>query len=156
MDVSQRAAALERLQPLVGEWDTEATFSFAPEPIPGRVTFEWELGGQFLLERSSVEHPAAPDGLAVIAVAEDGDGYVQHYFDSRGVVRTYRMTLRDDVWTLLRDRPDFTPLDFAQRYTGTFGADGQTITGQWEISHDGGTTWERDFGLNYRRAPGTR
>ena len=56
------------------------------------------------------------------------------------------------VWTLLRDRPDFTLLDFAQRYTGTFGADGQTITGQWEISHDGRTTWERDFGLNYRRS----
>jgi hypothetical protein len=149
MDVSQRAAALERLQPLVGEWDTEATFSFTPEPIPGRVTFEGELGGQFLLERSSVEHPDAPDSLAVIAA--DGDGYVQHYFDSRGVVRTYRMTVRDGVWTLLRDRPDFTPLDFAQRYTGTFGAEGQTITGQWEMSHDGGTTWERDFDLNYRR-----
>ena len=149
MDVSAGAVALERLQPLVGEWATEATFSFTPEPTPGQVTFEWELLGQFLLERSFVEHPDAPDSLAVIAV--DGDGYVQHYFDSRGVVRTYRMTLRDGVWTLLRDRADFTPLDFAQRYTGTFGDDGQTITGGWETSHDGGATWERDFALKHRR-----
>jgi hypothetical protein len=152
MDVSQRTAALTRLEPLVGDWTIEAIFSFAPEPTPGRVTFEWELGGQFLLERSSAEHPDAPSGLMMIAVAEDGDGYVQHYFDSRGVVRTYRMTLRDGVWTLLRDRPDFTPLDFAQRYTGTFDADERTITGQWETSHDGGTTWEHDFALNYRRS----
>ena len=152
MDVSTRTAALERLRPLVGEWTIEAIFSFTPEPTAGRVTFEGELGGQFLLERSSVEHPDAPDGLAVIAVAEDGDGYVQHYFDSRGVVRSYRMTLRDGVWTLLRDRPDFTPLDFAQRYTGTFGGDGQTITGRWETSHDHGVTWEHDFDLNYRRS----
>ena|SRR5689334_16281103 len=152
MDDSTRTAALERLRPLVGEWTIEAIFSFAPEPTPGRVTFEWELGGQFLLERSSADHPDAPDGLMVIAVADDGDGYVQHYFDSRGVARTYRMTLRDRVWTLVRDRPDFSPFDFAQRYTGTFAADGQAITGQWEISHDGGTAWERDFGLNYRRA----
>jgi len=140
---------MKRLEPLVGGWITEAIFSFTPEPVGGHVSFSWELGGQFLLERSSVDHPDAPDSLALISA--DGDGYVQHYFDARGVVRTYRMTLRDSVWTLLRDRPDFTPLDFAQRYTGTFGEDGQTITGRWEMSHDGGTTWEHDFDLNYRR-----
>jgi hypothetical protein len=149
MDASTRSAALERLAPLVGEWITEAAFSFSPEPVGGRRVFAWELGGQFLLERSSVDHPDAPDSIALISV--DGDGYVQHYFDARGVVRTYRMTLRDNVWTLVRDRPDFTPLDFAQRYSGTFGADGQTITGRWETSHDGGATWEHDFDLDYRR-----
>jgi hypothetical protein len=149
MDDRTRIAALGRLEALVGEWATESVFSFSPEPTSGRVTFAWELGGRFLLERSHVEHPDAPDSLAVIAVAEDG--YAQHYFDSRGVVRTYRMTLGDDTWTLMRDRPDFTPLDFAQRYTGSFGADGQTITGRWEVSHDGGVTWEHDFDLRYRK-----
>jgi hypothetical protein len=58
------------------------------------------------------------------------------------------MRVVDGVWTLWRDKPDFSPLDFAQRYTGTFSDDGQSITGAWEINHDG-TTWEHDFDLAY-------
>ena len=46
--------------------------------------------------------------------------------------------------------PDFSPLDFAQRFTGTFSDDGQTIAGDWEIAHDG-STWEHDFDLTYVR-----
>jgi hypothetical protein len=154
MDDATRAAALERLKPLVGEWTAEFRFSFTPEPTAGWLAFAWELGGQFLLERSGGEHPSMPSGLCVISVAEEGDGheYVQHYFDSRGVVRVYRMTLRDGVWQLVRDRPDFTPLAFHQRYTGRFSDDGRTIDGQWEASNDGGATWETDFGLTFRRA----
>jgi hypothetical protein len=153
MDDATRAAALTRLEPFVGEWAVEARFSFTSEPTRGTLTFAWELGKQFLQQRSTVDHPAAPGVLALVSVAEEGDGdeYVQHYFDSRGVVRVYRMTLHDGGWTLLRDRPDFTPLAFAQRYTGTFGDDGRTIAGRWEQSHDGGATWEHDFDLTYRK-----
>ncbi|MCE3554788.1 hypothetical protein LWC33_25465 [Pseudonocardia sp. RS11V-5] len=153
MDEAVRAAALTRLEPFVGEWEAEARFSFTPEPIRGTLAFTWDLGGQFLRQQSTVDHPAAPDAVALVSVAEEGDGhdYVQHYFDSRGVVRVYRMTLHDGEWTLLRDRPDFTPLHFAQRYTGTFDDDGRTIAGRWEQSHDGGATWEHDFAVTYRR-----
>jgi len=153
MDDATRAAALERLQPLVGEWTAEFHFSFTPEPVAGWLSFAWELGGRFLLQRSGAEHPDAPSGLCVIAIAEEGDGheYVQHYFDSRGVVRVYRMTLRDGVWQLVRDRPDFTPLAFHQRYTGRFSDDGRTIDGRWETSDDDGATWETDFGLTFRK-----
>jgi hypothetical protein len=42
-------------------------------------------------------------------------------------------------------------LDFRQRFTGTFGADGNTIDGAWESGRDGGG-WEHDFALTYRRA----
>ena len=151
MDDATRAAALERLQPLVGEWTAEFRFSFTPEPTAGWLSFAWELGGQFLLERSGAEHPDAPSGLCVISVADEGDGheYVQHYFDSRGVVRVYRMTLRDGVWQLVRDRPDFTPLTFHQRYTGASArrADDRRAVGG---SNDDGATWETDF---ERRVP---
>lgn len=153
MDDATCTAALERLEPLVGEWAVEARFTFTPEPTHGTLAFTWELGRQFLQQRSTTDHPAAPDVLALLSVAEEGDGYeyVQHYFDSRGVVRVYRMTLRENRWTLLRDRPDFTPLDFVQRYTGTFGDEGRTITGRWERSDDGGVTWEHDFDLTCRK-----
>jgi hypothetical protein len=61
------------------------------------------------------------------------------------------MTFADGEWTLTRESPDFSPLDFRQRFTGTFGPDGTTITGSWQSGRDGGE-WEHDFALTYRRA----
>jgi hypothetical protein len=60
------------------------------------------------------------------------------------------MRLDDDIWTLQREAPDFSPLDFAQRFTGTFSEDGTTITGSWETCHDG-STWQSDFDVVYTR-----
>ena len=145
--------SLERLAKFVGRWELEAIF---PQGVPmegevaAHVTFEWILDGTFLLERSAVDHPDAPDGYMVIAPNDDGDTYTHHYFDSRGVVRIYDMTFDGRVWTLSRTQADFSPLDFQQRYTATFGDDGRTIRGSWEICHDG-KTWQKDFDLNYAR-----
>jgi hypothetical protein len=58
------------------------------------------------------------------------------------------MSLRDGVWKLWRDAPGFS-----QRFTGTFNADGNTITGSIESSRDG-AHWEHDFDLTYSRAAG--
>jgi hypothetical protein len=102
------------------------------------------------LERAGVpDVPEAPDGLAIIGVDSQGS-YLQHYYDSRGVTRLYSMTFEDGSWTLLRDKPDFTPLDFAQRYVGQLSPDGDTIDGRWEISDDG-SSWRVDFTLTLRR-----
>ena len=49
-----------------------------------------------------------------------------------------------------RESPDFSPLDLRQRFTGTFGPDGTTLTGAWQSGRDGGA-WEHDFALTYRR-----
>ena len=86
-------------------------------------------------------------------VDEGAAGYVQHYFDSRGVVRLYEMDVDGSEWTLTRVAPDFSPLDFAQRWLGRFSDDGDTIEGRWETSPDG-REWELDFTLTYRRAGG--
>jgi hypothetical protein len=37
------------------------------------------------------------------------------------------------VLKLWRDAPDFSPLDFSQRYVGVFSGDGNSISGAWEI-----------------------
>ena len=136
---------LEALAPLVGTWTVEA--SVAPG-VPARTTFEWILDGRYLLQRAEVEHPQAPDLHAVIAPDAQGDGYTQHYFDSRGVVRLYAMTLRDGEWTLLRESADFSPLEFAQRFVGRIDRD--VIQGRWAIARDGGD-FELDFELRYTR-----
>ena len=151
MDQAANKVAMERLEPFVGEWSLDASFPGAPPTGPmGHTVFEWILDGQFLLQRSEVPHPDAPDGLCIIGFDLEKTKYVQHYFDSRGVARTYAMTFNDGVWELLRDAADFTPLDFYQRFIGTFSSNGRTIDGEWQTSPDG-SAWERDFGLTYRR-----
>ena len=56
----------------------------------------------------------------VCVVGPDGQGsFTQHYFDSRGVARVYEMKFEAGRWELLRVNPDFTPLDFSQRYVGS-------------------------------------
>jgi hypothetical protein len=142
---------IERLDAFVGEWSIEAKFPDAPPTdTRGRVVFEWMPGAQYLVERWEVAHPDAPDGIAIIGVDHSGEKYLQHYFDSRGVARVYEMSFDDGVWKLWRASADFTPLEFSQRFTGTFGDDGTTIDGRWEISHDG-STWELDFDLTYTK-----
>jgi hypothetical protein len=58
------------------------------------------------------------------------------------------MTFDGRSWILSRNSPDFSPLDFSQRFRGKFSDDG--IRGTWETSHDG-VTWERDFDLTYTK-----
>ena len=135
------------LDVLVGEWTVHADI---PDVPPGRVVFEWALDGAFLIQRSEIPKSVFPSSLSIIARNTAADGYTQHYFDSRGVVRVYRMDLREREWTLLRTEPDFTPLDFAQRFQGTFAADGSSMSGRWERSDDG-ETWRSDFALSYTR-----
>ena len=143
---------MQALEPLVGEWRIQVPFGDAPSADSGaRVTFEWLPGKRFLIERWQIPSPEAPDGIAIIGPDPDRAGdFLQHYFDTRGVARVYRMRFRDGVWSMERDTADFSPLDFSQRYTGTFSDDGRTITGAWEINHDG-VTWEHDFDLTYTK-----
>ena len=140
------------LQPFVGEWSLAAHFEhLPPAEETARVTFEWLPGQTFLVQRWEIPVPEAPDGIAIIGADPDREGnYLQHYFDSRGVARVYKMSFEGGVWKLWRDEPDFSPLDFSQRFTGTFGEDGKTISGAWEINH--GDAWEHDFDLTYTRA----
>ncbi|HEY6054849.1 MAG TPA: hypothetical protein VIU86_13000 [Gaiellaceae bacterium] len=137
---------LEPLGVLVGEWSMAASFVPDPATAPrARTTFEWLPGERFLIQRWEVEHPDAPDGIAIIGADPETDGYLQHYFDSRGVARVYEMGFADGAWTLRRLHPGFS-----QRFTGIFSEDGDTISSRWERSSDG-ASWEDDFELTYTR-----
>ena len=119
----------------------EAKFPGAPPSGPiGQTVFAWLPGRQFLSQRWRFPTPTSPDGIAIIGLTNKRGAFVQHYFDSRGVARVYAMTLAKGVWRLLRATPDFSPLDFSQRFTGTFAQDGCTISRRWETSADG-STW---------------
>ena len=128
-----------------------------PDPLPdvgARTTWAW-LGDSDLVEqRWSIPFGGAPDGLAVIGWDEERGSFLQHYFDDRGVVRVYELSLEQDTLRLERRRADFSPLTFSQRYVGAVGAD--RIDGAWFMAEDD-ETWTKDFDLVYTRLPaGTR
>jgi hypothetical protein len=150
MDPQTTNAALRRLEPLVGEWDTEISLPGDPATIVrGRLELTWLEGGAFLRVRSTVDKAEFPDSVSIIGCDEAAGRYSMLYFDSRGVARILEMSFAEDVWTLWRDSPDLSQ-HFSQRYIGRLSDDGNTITGRWEKAPDG-SAWELDFELTYTR-----
>jgi hypothetical protein len=146
MDQPTAEKALAALEPLVGEWKMEATPPGGP-PWPGEASnkFEWMEGGPFLIERSTVEMPEAPNAVCVIGCDAANDRYFQLYSDDRGVCRVYEMSIGDGEWKIWREGEPF-----AQRFSATISDDGNRIEGRWEAAKDG-TNWETDFDLVFTR-----
>jgi hypothetical protein len=141
--MTDRDPRLEPFEALIGVWDTEATHPLFDEVVPGSIAFEWLEGGHFLVQRSRNEHELFPDAICVIGAPETGDGLVMEYFDSRGVRRTYGISLEDGVLRMWRDDPAF-----AQRFSATLGED--RFEGQWQLAETPGD-WKDDLRVTYRR-----
>lgn len=143
-----RNQTLDRLNALVGEWATVASNhrELPGVEAKGTASIEWLAGKQFLVVRSRSEHPY-PDSLTVVGIDEANEAFVGHYYDSRGVHRTYGMDLRDGLWTIWRHDPTF-----GQRFVGHISEDGGTITGEWQHASDGAPL-AHDFDLTYRKRP---
>ena len=119
--------------------------------------FEWLEGGTFLRQHQRLDRDAAAPMIAgrvlespfpntvIIGLDDTSETFHMLYADARGVFHEYQMRLREGVWKIWRDTPGFF-----QRFTGTFSADGNTITASWEGSRDG-STWEHDFDLSYHK-----
>ena len=112
------------LQPLVGEWSWRSSRPAQDRPADAarhRARAPRGSGSataSSCVQRWSVPIEEAPDGLAVIGWDDERATYLQHYFDDRGVVRVYELSLVDGVLTLERTRADYSPLHFSQRYVG--------------------------------------
>jgi hypothetical protein len=134
---------LEPFAALIGTWATEATHPLFDGVVAGSITFEWLEGGHFLVMRSRTEHELFPDAISVIGAPETGDGLVMEYFDSRGVRRTYGVSVTDGVLRMWRDHPGFE-----QRYSATL-AD-VAFEGLWQLAETPGD-WKDDLKVTYRR-----
>ena len=65
-------------------------------------------------------------------------------FDSRGLRRTYGVSLGDGVLRIWRDDPAF-----AQRFSATLGHD--VFEGVWQLAETRGA-WQDDLKVTYRRS----
>jgi hypothetical protein len=147
--MADRDPALEPFEALIGTWDTEATHPMVDAVVSGCVTFEWQEGGHFLVERSHNEHELFPDAICVIGAPEGAGGLVMEYFDSRGVRRTYGISLEDGVLRMWREHPGFD-----QRFAAKLGHD--AFEGVHQLAETPGD-WRDDLKVTYRRrAPGVR
>jgi hypothetical protein len=141
--MTERDTALEQFDALIGTWDTEATHPAVDAVVPGTVTYEWLEGGHFIVERSHNDHALFPDAISIIGAPEEGDGLVMEYFDSRGVRRTYGISLEDGVLRIWRDAPGFD-----QRSSARLGPD------SFQVVHQLAKTpgeWQDDLRMTYRR-----
>ena len=143
--MNERDPALEPFDALIGTWTTEATHPQIDVVVPGSTTYEWLEGRRFLQQRTRNDHESFPDAIGVIGAPEDGDGLVLEYFDSRGVRRTYGVSLDGGVLRFWREHPGF-----AQRFSATLGRD--RFEGQWQLAKTPGE-WQDDLKVIYRRQP---
>ena len=128
---------------LIGSWSTEAKHRLFDEVVLGSTTFEWLEGGHFLVLRSRNDHELFPDAISVIGRPESGEGLVMEYFDSRGVRRTYGVSLEDGVMRWWRNHPGFDQRSYAELGPDTF-----------ELVHQLAETpgeWLDDLRSTYRR-----
>ena len=140
-------SALEPFGVLVGHWTTEGAHPMIPGvTLHGRISFEWILGGAFLLMRTEVDEPQIPSGLAILGTDDSSGACYLLYFDERGVSRKYDVSLNGGTWMWWRNDPEFS-----QRFTGTLSADRRAMTATGELSRKGGP-WEPDLALTYTRS----
>jgi hypothetical protein len=128
---------------LTGRWEIELVHPLVDGVAHGTSTFEWLDGGRFLIQRSSNDHELLPDSIAVIGPFDVDDEPVLEYFDSRGVRRTYGVSLEDGVLRMWRDAPGFD-----QRFSASLGED--SFEGQWQLAETPGD-WRDDLKISFRR-----
>ena len=145
-----RNAHMEKLEPLVGSWNStlqNAWFLDPPEQqVPGSATGEW-LGDAFIVFRWTMEgdvDSASSEMVLVLGRSDANDAYTALYHDERGMCRIFDMTYDGARWELLREDPDFFQRFIAEVTPGR-------IAGRWEASEDQGTTWRKDFDLIFER-----
>jgi hypothetical protein len=84
-----------------------------------------------------------PSDEELVERGKAGDGLVLEYFDSRGVRRTYGVSLDDGVLRIWRDTPGF-----AQRFSAA--VEHEAFEGLWQLARAPGE-WQDDLKVTYRR-----
>jgi hypothetical protein len=129
----------ERLKPLIGRWKTEGRTKEGPGVPAAKIdavdTYEWLPGGFALLHRVDAQvGDQRVEGAEIIGYDPERQTYLTQYFGSDGP-SAYEASLTEEhgdlVWKMSSK---------ANRFTGIFSDDGNTITGHWELL-DEASSW---------------
>jgi Protein of unknown function (DUF1579) len=130
------AEDVRRLAPLVGRWRTQGWTRASADAPRARIeavdTYEWLPGGFALLHVvDAMVGDEKVEGAEIIGYDPARGAYMTQYFGSDGPNR-YEASLGEEAGALVWRMRSAT-----DRFTGTFRADGNTITGHWELLEDG-------------------
>ncbi|WP_278234460.1 hypothetical protein [Isoptericola sp. AK164] len=144
-----RSGPMQRLDALTGTWRTTMHDAWflepAEQPVVGTTTIEWWHDAFVLCRWTTPGDGAAGSAMSLALGHHDVlDAYTALYHDERGVSRVFAMDFGDGRWTLNREDDDMF-----QRFVAEVAPD--RITGRWQASDDGGTTWRTDFVLDLAR-----
>ena len=144
--------AYERLEALIGRWRTEGWTREAPGAPAARIdavdTYERLPGGALLHLVDARVGDLKVEGAELIGYDSDRDTYLTQYFGSDGPT-AYEATLTEEDGALV-----WRMGSAANRFTGTFSDDGNTITGHWEAV-DGESHWRPWMDITLTRQPST-
>jgi hypothetical protein len=136
---NESAAALERLEVLIGTWKTEGRTTEASGAPPDRIeavdTYERLPGGALLHLVDAQVGDHRVEGAEIIGYDPAKGSYVTQYFGNDGP-NAYEASLSEDdgvlAWTM-RSKDD--------RFTGTFNDERNLIRGHWEAL-DENSKWQ--------------
>ncbi len=144
--------AYERLEALIGRWRTEGWTREAPGAPAARIdavdTYERLPGGALLHLVDARVGDLKVEGAELIGYDPDRDTYVTQYFGSDGPT-AYEATLTEEDGALV-----WRMGSAANRFTGKFSDDGNTITGHWEAVDDE-SNWQPWMDITLTRQPST-
>jgi hypothetical protein len=134
-DKNKPAAALKRLDALVGKWVTELRLIDSQTKqdfrIIGTDAYQWLPGEFFLVHEVDVRMDGEPYQVTEFIGGYDDSThtYPMRSFDSQGNFQTMQASIdKDGVWTFAGE---------TTRATLTVGRDGSTMTAHWDQTQDG-------------------
>ena len=130
----ESAAALERLDALIGRWKTEGWTTEAPGRQADRIdavdTYERLPGGALLHLVDARVGDQRVEGAELVGYDPARGSYVTQYFGSEGAT-AYEASLGENDGALV-----WTMVSASDRFAGTFNDDRSVITGHWAALDD--------------------
>lgn len=127
---------LERLQPLVGEWQTDGmllAFEHVGSRFRANDSYDWLPGEAFLLHRWDAQMPDGRiQGVEVIGCDPGTDEFLLHSYDSAGNVAVMRGDWENGRWLCGNE---------SMRFQGELSADGTELSGTWSVHEPANGSW---------------
>ena len=153
------APEMQKYKAFLGEWTYDGEAKATPIGKAGKMSGKSSnrliLGG-FVMEsrwRDEVNPDVGVlDGMDLHSYDAKNKTYVVHYYDSMGGISSGTETVNGHTWTGSGSFTGPKGENVKARNKAVLSADGNTITGTWELSVDDGNTWLPWFALTSKKA----